>query len=261
MSTAPTIEEQSGLLPIRTPDLPQLPYRKPPEASPSPPRRRRSGNILHETLNMRQLKFVDFYCSGKNAYQAAKMAGYAESTCQNATELILNNPVVREEISKRFNDSFAEKNITNEDIFRGVARCAFANVFDYIQVKDNGEFTVDLRQVPRELGYAIQELSHDAQGRPRLRLVDKKASFELLGRFRRMATDKLELTGKEGGPLTIQALDAIVQQNITINQQIISSPQNPPLLKDPTILESLPESLMPAKEGDGVVGSVESGGM
>lgn len=193
---------------------------------------------------MRQLKFVEYYVGNRTAYQAAKLAGYAESTCANATELLLNNPDVRKEISNRFNTAFHDKNINNEDIFSGVARCAFSNMFDYISVLPNGEFRVNLNEVPREMGYAIQEISHDAQGRPKIRLVDKKASFELLGRFRHMAVDKLEVSGKEGGPLTIQALDAIVQQNITINQvvqQPLEAKQEPKVLTG-EVVEALPEN-------------------
>lgn len=253
MSSSPQVQEPTGVLPIHSQELSKLPIRKPqiPERNPSlTPVRRRSGNILHPTLNVRQLKFVEYYVAGKNPYQAAKLAGYAESTCANATELLLNNKDVREEIGKRFNNAFHEKNISNDDIFTGVARCAFSNMFDYINVLPNGEFKVNLNEVPREMGYAIQEISHDAQGRPKIRLVDKKASFELLGRFRHMAVDKLEVSGKEGGPLTIQALDAIVQQNITINQIVQPSLENQREHKvlEGKVVEALPESPEPTPE-------------
>lgn len=254
MATAPT-QEPTGLLPIRNPDLPELPLRKPAVTSPQvdldKPRRRKSGNILSETLTIRQLKFVEYYERGMNCYRAAKAAGYSESTSLVAYDVILNNPDVRNEIKRRFAIEFEEQSITNEDIFRGVARCAFSNIFDYIDVQPDGGFRVDLTKIPRELGYAIQELSYDAQGRPRVRMVDKKASFELLGKFRMMGGEKLEHSGKDGGPLTIQALDAIVQQNVTINQQInINSPEKQeeiPALEGVTV-PNLPESPRPTSE-------------
>jgi phage terminase small subunit len=252
MSAAPT-QEPTGLLPIRTSNPPKLPFRK--STAPSPtsnldkPRKRRSGNTLSETLTLHQLRFVEYYMRNKSLYTAAKLAGYAESTCLEAGQL-LNNPNIREEISKRLIEEFKEKNITNEDIFRGVARCAFSNVFDYIDVQPDGGFRVDLNKVPREYGYAIQELSYDAQGRPRIRLVDKKAAYELLGKFRLMGGEKIEHSGRDGAPLTIQALDRIVQNNVTINQNFINSPEKS---KEIPVLEgvdvrNLLESPAPALE-------------
>lgn len=239
-----TTTETQGLIPLRTitsPDTPQIPIRKAlvpikkpsskgieslkPCSNTSLERNIVSPEALKH-LNKRQIAFINYYCAGNNAYRAAEKAGYSEGTCINATQLLLNNPHIREEIARRWNEDFKEANIKNEDIFASAARMAMANIFDYIKIEEGGKWDLDLGKIPRELGFAIQEMSYDAQGRPRIRLVDKKAVLELIAKFRGMGTDKLEISGKGGAPLTVQSIDQMVQQhvqqqnvqqNITIN--------------------------------------------
>jgi hypothetical protein len=219
-ASAPTAPSSSST-------TPELPYRKSSIVPQKPqiPTRRGTGNIYSDKLNMQQWRFVEFYMQGEKPYEAAKKAGYAESTCLVAYDTLLNNPLIKEEIQKRFDRYFREQELTEQRLFQSVSTLADANLADYGSIDPlTGKFKPDLRNVPRHLLVCIQEYSEDAQGRPRIKLIDKLAAKALLGKWKGMGTEKVQLTGKDGAPLTIQTLDAIVQQNITNNIQINNLP-------------------------------------
>lgn len=220
-ATPPSVDSSSLVS-----QTPELPYRKTSIEKKRPPLPKKGGNIFSEKLNLQQWRFIEFYMRGEKPYTAAKHAGYAESTCLVAHDVLLNHPEIQDEIQKRVDRYFKEIGASEQRIIQNALRFSESNLFDYGYVDTNGHFVVDLSNVPRELGYAIQEYSVDSQGRPRIKLVNKLAATELLGKFRGMGSEKVQLTGKDGAPLTIQALDAIVAQNVVINQQtnIISPP-------------------------------------
>ena len=218
MSTA----TPSGLdTPSQEVATPELPFRKSSIEHKKPNLPRRStGNIYSDKLSKQQWLFIEGYLQGKKPYQAAKDAGYAESTCLAAHDTLLYNPDIQEEIQKRIDRYYKEIGISEKRILQNALRFSESNLLDYGYVDDEGKFVLNLSNVPRELMYAVQEYSVDSQGRPKIKLVDKLAATALLGKFRGMGTEKVQLTGKDGAPLTIQTLDAIVAQHVTINQQV-----------------------------------------
>jgi phage terminase small subunit len=206
--TALSIEGPIPTRPIRVKRRTQEAIEKAPVRSPKP----------RKELSIQELKFVEFYIQLGNGYRAALAAGYSDSLALNAFT-ILNRAKVRAEINRRTTEKFAQLEINSDKVIEETARMAFANMLDYVQVKEeDGSFVVDLAKVDRDMGVAIQELSYDAQGRPRIKLVDKKPALELLAKFFKMPTPEGGTgNGAEGGPVTITKLDQLILQNITIN--------------------------------------------
>lgn len=170
-------------------------------------------------LTKKENLFVTYFLQGNSPHKSAQLAGYSPFTCEVAASIILNRPKVIAEIRKQTNEVFKEKSIDQDWVIQRAAELAESNMLDYLQIDDqDGKVTVDLRRATRSMGAAIQELSYDPSGRLKIRLVDKKASVELLARIKKMFNDSDE-TSKGEAPLTIQALDRIVQ-NVTINQQV-----------------------------------------
>ena len=131
---------------------------------------------------------------------------------------LLYSPKVWNEIQKRLRVHFEREQITSEDVLRNIHQVAHANVLDYLEVMSDGSFKINLANISREDGKAIQEVGYDAAGRPRIKLVDKIAAIRLEGQLMGMLKDRLEVTGKDGAPLSIRDFDAIIQ-NTTINIQ------------------------------------------
>jgi hypothetical protein len=93
-----------------------------------------------------------------------------------------------------------------------------ANILDYLEVQEDGTAKVNLKRINRDQGKAILEFSYDPEGRPKIRLADKKAALETLAKLI-IPKDALNEMGEE---VTIQSLDAIVRAakgNVTVNQQ------------------------------------------
>lgn len=186
--------------------------------SPRPIKSESCALATKDRLTKKESLFIQYYLQGNSPHKAAILAGYSPFTAEVASSLILNRPRVIAEIRRLSDEIFNEKKIDSDWIISKVTELAEANMLDYLEVQDNGDVKVDLRRITRSMGAAIQEFSFDPSGRPKIRLVDKKAAFDLLARIKKMFNSSDE-SGEKDAPLSIQAIDRIVQ-NVTINQQV-----------------------------------------
>lgn len=182
-----------------------------------------------DKLTRKQKLFVEYWLQGKSAYVAAELAGYSPSTASIATTVILTSTQVIKEIRRRTSKVFTDLELDTDYVLEKAANLASANMLDYVDIKPDGTFEINLARVSRAQGEAIQELSFDAQGRPKIRMVDKKGSVELLARIKKMLNegDLGPAGGKgEGQAITTQYIDQVVQE-ITVNQQVnVYQPQS-----------------------------------
>ena len=217
MSSLPTIAQP---LPLRP-----LDYR--------PPAKETQTSLTPESYNplpmtRRQKLFVEYYIADgmKSAERAALKAGYAPSTAAAASEQILHTPAVAREIKRRVRALYKELELTTEDIIRGYEIWAEANIQDYavFDPENPNRVYFDLRNISRQQASAIQSISYDADGRLRVELVDKKAARDVLVKIKKIGDDSKHPLDSEGAPLTIAALDALIQKsnNITINNTTIN---------------------------------------
>lgn len=185
-----------------------------------PTAEQRKGKEIRRSYTPRERAFINNFISGDSAFKAAQKAGYAITTCSVASSVILRNPRIAQEIERRTKNNLPE--VTADMIQREAWKLASANMLDYVVRQPDGSFKIDLNQIDRELGSAIQELGFDPQGNAKIRLVDKKAAVELMARIKKMLSDKSSSSFGEGEdkPLTIERLDNIVNNNVIINQQI-----------------------------------------
>lgn len=203
MSSLPTISETVALRPIETL-----------QTSPSPD--------ANTTLTRKQKLFVEFFLQGKSAKEAALKAGYKPSVADVATTAILYKPAVQLELNHRQEEIYKKLEISTEETISRIQYLSEANLADYIDVdpEDGEKFKINLNKLDRLQFSAIQELNYDALGRPKIKLVDKKAYHDLLCRIKKIGADEQHRSGSD---LTIQALDAIVnRQSITYNHTTIN---------------------------------------
>lgn len=221
-----SIAQPIGLLPVRSctsTDSPTLPLRK--LSTPA----LQTAKKPEEGLTRKRKLFVEFHLRGLSDKEAALKAGYAASYAENAWQ-IRQNPAVAAEIRRRMSEHFRQHELTTDEIIDRTRRIAEANVLDYVDVQPDGGFKVNLSKVSREQAEAIEELSTDAYGRAKLRLVSKLSANDQLARFKKMYADDADKSGgRDGGPLTIQSLDSIVknyiQQNVVVNVHSTQLPE------------------------------------
>lgn len=190
--------------------------------------KRKDGAPKQQKLNTRQVKFIKNWLTGKSARKAALDAGYSESLANNASTDLLGNPQIADEIRRISQTSAKLREVTPEMIIDNLTRLATSNTLDYgeyeVGPNGRGRFRVDLAQISRDQGYAIQEISTDPNGDLKIKLVDKLAANMALARIKKMGMPG-DVTIDPTGQTTIQQLDAIVHQ-ITFNQTVNNNIQN-----------------------------------
>lgn len=144
-------------------------------------------------LTAKQQRFCDEYLIDLNATQAAIRAGYKKSeyTDTNANKL-LENTRIREAIDKAMAERSKRTGINQDRVLMEIAKMAFVNIDDVIDLD-----TAQVKQAATKEDLAcIQSIKIKPTefGTEReVRLCDKKANLELLGKHLGMFKDKVEL--------------------------------------------------------------------
>lgn len=173
----------------------------------------------HSELNARERRFVEEYLVDLNGKQAAIRSGLSKKTATHAASRLLAKPSVRRAVGKLF-DSIG---ISSIRILEEQARIAFANVVDYVQIVEdkNGDQSVVITptdQLSREQLAAVSEISetvNEAGFRViKVKFCDKQAALAFLGKVARLGVERVEVTGKNGGPVQIEDSKALLEQMI-----------------------------------------------
>ena len=154
------------------------------------PKRGPKKNIL----TTKQRKFVDYYVDCGNAAEAARKAGY-----KSGPKELLKKPHVKEQIEKKLLRVTQETDISAERVLEELGRIAFANLGDYLEWNGTTVKPKSSRDLTPEQRASIEEVFLTRNG-VRLKLYDKLAALEKLGKHLGLFSDKV----KHEGELTIQ---------------------------------------------------------
>lgn len=165
-------------------------------------------------LNAKQAKFVREYLVDLNATQAAIRAGYSEKSASEIGYENLRKPHIAAAVDKAMAE---EPGITRARIVDELAKIAFASAGDFfewgpdgVEIKPSEDLTDEQRAVVSEVSQTVTEKG----GTTRIKLSDKQAALEKLGRALGMFKDRVEHTGKDGGPIDVltRVLDEIDEE-------------------------------------------------
>jgi phage terminase small subunit len=155
-------------------------------------------------LSPKQAMFVKEYLVDFNATQAAIRAGYSERTARAQGQRLLTKVDIHDAIEKAGQKRANKLDVTVERIVLELARIAFADPGEIIQVvngrvvvKDTSELTEDQRRVVAE----VTQTDTMNGGSLKVKLHDKQKALELLGRYQGMFIDRHEHSGPGGGPI------------------------------------------------------------
>ena len=169
-------------------------------------------------MTPKQSRFIDEYLIDLNATQAAIRAGYSAKTAYSAGERLLRNVEVQSALTERMKDREKRTEITQDMVLRELAKIGFADIRkavkwgEGISVADaeSGELTISngislvgSEQIDDDTAAAISEVSQTMQGL-KIKMHDKKGALVDIGRHLGMFKDKVELTGKDGGPVQVE---------------------------------------------------------
>lgn len=164
--------------------------------------RMKGGGIVAK-LTAKQQRFCDEYLIDLNATQAAIRAGYSPKTAEQTASRLLTIVKVSDEIAREMAERSKRTGINQDRVVQELAKLAFVNIADVVDldsatVKETatGEDLACIQSVkikPSEFGTERE-----------IKLYDKKASLELLGKHLGMFKDKLEVEADMDLNITVE---------------------------------------------------------
>lgn len=177
------------------------------------------------SLNARQLRFVDEYLIDLNATQAAIRSGYSKKTAAQIGEENLRKPEISAAVQKAQAERSQRTQITQDAVLQELAKIGFSDIRKVVQWgptelrvvldKDGGDSgktapyhgvrLINVEDIDDDTAAAISEVSHGKDGL-KVKLHDKKGALVDIGRHLGMFKDRVEHTGKNGGPIEVASL-------------------------------------------------------
>lgn len=160
-----------------------------------------------DRLTSRQRAFVAEYLIDLNATQAYIRAGYSTEGAQQSSSDLLLNPVVRQAVEQGKAQRLSRVNLKQDDILNEMAALATSRIDHYV-ITNDGQVAL-AEGAPDNAMAAVQSIKRktrvDKDGSVtfdvELRLWDKPAPLKLTGRHVGLYPDRVEVVGKDGGPI------------------------------------------------------------
>ena len=159
-------------------------------------------------LTPKQQRFVEEYLIDLNGTQAAIRAGYATDSADVEGSRLLGNANVRARIDVALAERSKRTGVNAEIVIQELARIALVNPINVID-PETGEIkagsiddlaaiaSVKVKITPTKNGDIVER---------EVRMADKIKALELLGKHLGTFIDRKEITGKDGGPIQLEAM-------------------------------------------------------
>jgi phage terminase small subunit len=157
--------------------------------------------------------------SGRAAYGAAGYRAKGAVADANASRL-LTNAKVSARIAELKGAAAQASTIEAARVLTELAKLAFANMADYMRVGPDGDPVLDFSKLTRDQAAALVEVTVedylDGRGedarqvrRVKFKLASKLLALELLGKHLGLFKDRIEHSGKGGGPVEVKQVSDI----------------------------------------------------
>lgn len=169
-------------------------------------------------LTAKQRRFVEEYLVDLNATQAAIRAGYSSKTAASIGEENLRKPDIAKAVQEAQEARSKRTEITQDMVLAELAKIGFSDIRKVmrwgettvrIDTDDDGQEVerpyhgialIDSSEIDDSTAAAIAEVSEGREGL-KIKMHDKKGALVDIGRHLGMFKDKVELSGKDGGPV------------------------------------------------------------
>lgn len=158
-------------------------------------------------MTKKQKRFVEEYLIDLNATQAAIRAGYSPDTAYSIGQENLKKPEIKMRIEKAMAERSRRTGINQDRVLRELARVAFANASDVINMED-ATLRADASEDDTAAIQSVKVKTFGEDGVEReIKMGDKLKALELIGKHLGMFKDNLSLTVD-----TSPKLDDIISQ-------------------------------------------------
>lgn len=158
-------------------------------------------------LTDQQKIFVAEYLKDRNATQAAIRAGYSEETAGSQGGRLLQNVEIRDSIDAGILRLSAKIEITAERVLNELAKMAFVDARNFWNADGSLKQITELddNTAAALAGFETEEAyDHFGKGQSKptgtikkIKIADKGINLERLGRYLKLFTDKLEVSGMD----------------------------------------------------------------
>jgi len=188
---------------------------------------------MSNKLTIKQEKFAQGLFSGLSQREAYKQAYDAENMTDKSVDekaCLLANEV---KIKSRINELIEELKIRNmttvERVLVEYGKIAFSDIKDFLRfgtekVVDSYDEegrpiyaykqVVDCKSSDEVDGSLISEVSIGKDGTFKFKLHDKKGALDMIGKHLGMFTERIEHTGLNGGPVLLQNMSAMSDEDL-----------------------------------------------
>ena len=145
-------------------------------------------------LTPKQKLFCDYYLISLNATEASIKAGYSKKTAKEIGAENLTKPNIKEYLQNSMNKRAEKLEITADKVIGEIAKLAFANTTDILEITDTPIKIKDLSKLDTTCISSAEEV-FDKDGcrvGVKVKLHDKTKNLELLGRHLGLFKDKVE---------------------------------------------------------------------
>lgn len=177
---------------------------------------------LDAKLTPRQAAFVQEYLIDNNGLQAALRAGYAEYSSGSPAAGLLKNPNIIRAIEIARAQRASRTKMTQDSVLHEMSLLSHSCLEHYI-ITDDGQVTL-APGAPQGAMAAIQSIKKKTRVRTdrethevtkeydvEIRLWDKPGTLKLMGRHTGLFPDRVEHTGKDGGPIeTVTKVESVI---------------------------------------------------
>lgn len=185
-------------------------------------------------MTPKQQAFVREYLVDLNATQAAIRAGYSAKDADVQGPRLLGNVRIADAIEKAMAERAERTEITADRVIQELAKIGFADIrkavrwysqtnvatvdtdADMAALAGEGELRfavanqvelVSSEEIDDATAAAISEIGQTASGALKVKLHDKRAALVDIGRHLGMFKERVELTGKDGGPVEFNQVE------------------------------------------------------
>jgi phage terminase small subunit len=175
-------------------------------------------------LTPKQQRFVAEYLVDLNGKQAAIRAGYSPKTAEVQASRLLRNAQVAEAVSTGAEKRLKKLDISADRVLQEIARLAFSDVrawFDeHGRLLPIHELSADVaaalgsievqREKTRVKSTDTEEITVE-ESVIKIKAWDKPRSLDMLAKHFGLLKDRIELTGKDGGPVAVRFIEIAAQ--------------------------------------------------
>lgn len=173
------------------------------------------STVLEPTsADRRQQRFIEEYLIDLNAAAAARRAGFTATSARRQGWEMLSNPVIAEKVQIELDKRAKRTQITADRVLKELFDRATSNMRHYVIVQEDGSVYLDFSDLTPSQWAAVQEIQveeyMDGKGedareikKVKFKLHNQTKNLELLGKHLGLFSDRLEVTGRGGGPIEV----------------------------------------------------------